>query len=219
MTVTIQPFDTSINLLQALLWQYNEATNLQTLLQEKQDWYNLNQTEFWDNWYHDVFDLRTANYFGLSVWSIILGQPIVFPNVGNPSKPTWGFGSFHKNFERGNFVSTGGFTYVLTEETARILLQIRYFQLTSAGTVPEINRMLKYVFQDYGAAWLLDGHDMTQTYIFTFPLSSDLKFLFNNYDVLPRPAGVGSTYREELIESWGFGPYHENFNHGNFTES
>ncbi len=39
---TIQNFDYSVNLLQALLWQYNEAKNLQGILEAKQTWYDIN---------------------------------------------------------------------------------------------------------------------------------------------------------------------------------
>lgn len=196
MTGTIQLFDTDVNVTEALLWQYNEALRLQSLLQEKQAWYAQNQAAFWDEWLHDVFDLRTANLFGLSVWAIILGQPIIFNNVGNPAQIPWGFNShvFHTNFNRGNFVSTSGYTYVLSEAGARVALKLRYFQLTSSGTVPETNRMLKYVFGDQGLAYLVDNGNMTQTYVFTFALSAELEFLFKNFDVLPRPAGVASTF-------------------------
>lgn len=218
MTDTIQSYDPSVNLLQALLWQYNEASRLQSLAVEKQAWYDGNQASFWSSFYTDIYNLKTANDFGLAIWSILLGQPISFSNIGNPNKINFGFGTPHRNFTRGNFVSNSGYNYVLSTETARILLQLRYFQLTTAGTIPEVNRMLKYVFADMGAAFLLDGNDMTQTYVFIFELNSELKFLFNNYDILPRPAGVGSTYRIEVYESWGFGQYHENFSHGNFSE-
>lgn len=196
MTDTIQKFDSSVDITQALLWQYNEALKLQSLLQEKQAWYDANQEAFWNDWYRDVFDMRTANLFGLSVWSIILGQPIIFNNVGNPAQIPWGFNShvFHTNFNNGNFVSTSGYTYVLSAAGARILLQLRYFQMTSSGTVPETNRMLKYVFGNQGVAYLVDNHDMTQEYIFTFPLSAELEFVFKIFDVLPRPAGVESSF-------------------------
>lgn len=218
MTDTIQKFDTTLNAMQSLLWQYNTAVNIQGLLQFKQDWYVANQTQFWDDWYRDVFNLATANEFGLFVWSIILGQPIVFPNVADPNKINWGFGTYHKNFERGNFASTSGFTYTLSKETARIILQLRYFQLTTAGAIPEVNRMLAYVFKGYGPAHLLDGHDMKQKYIFGFILPADMKFVFDNYDILPRPAGVGSDYDVIIEESFGFDEFHENFDNGNFSE-
>jgi len=217
MAETIQQFDYNVDLLKALLWQYNEATNLQALLEAKQQWYNVNQTEFWENWYRDVFDLRTATPFGLAVWSIILGQPL-FVSKGPDNKPTWGFGAFYVNFERGNFSSQTGSSFKLGTESARILLRLRYYQLTGACTVPSINRMLADVFAGYGLAFVIDNHDMTQLYTFTFALPSDLVFLFNNFDILPRPAGVGSSYNVIINESWGFDEFHENFDNGNFSE-
>ena len=94
----IQQFDFTVNLLQALLWQYNGALNLQGLLEAKQNWYNVNQTAFWQNWYYNVFNLETADQFGLVVWSIILGFPVY---VNNPAQdvPIFGFdGSGGVNF-------------------------------------------------------------------------------------------------------------------------
>lgn len=213
----IEQFDFSVDLLKAILWQYTNADNLIALLEQKSAWYDANQTSFWQNWISDVFDLRTANDFGLSVWSIILNQPIfVLNGPPSPSKATWGFGSYRKNFNRGNFTYAHGNTYRLPTQIARILLQLRYFQLISSGTVPETNRMLKYVFSNYGSVYLLDGLNMTQEYVFNFPISSDLSLMLNNFDVLPRPAGVKSTYLSGAIARWGFGVYHINYNRGNF---
>lgn len=190
MSSDIQAFDFSVDLLKALLWEYNDAVTLQSLLREKAAWYEINQTEFWKNWITDVFDLRTANDFGLNVWSIILGQSI-YINSTAQSRVSWGFGQYHVNFNRGNFA--GGGTQQLPTESARLLLRLRYFQLTSAGTVPEVNRMLAYLFAELGTAYLTDNHNMTQTYIFEFTPSSNIQFVLNNFDILPRPAGVASS--------------------------
>lgn len=190
----IQTFNFSVDLLRAILWQYTSATNLQGILNAKNTWYIQNQTDFWNDWLTDVFDLRTANSFGLSVWSMILGQPI-FTNFG-PVNPTnaFGFTSNHKNFDNGNFGSVTGGNRVYTPTVARLLLQIRYFQLISSGTVPETNRLLKYLFaEDYGLAYLVDNHDMSQTYYFEFVIPSEIRYMLDNTDVLPRPAGVKST--------------------------
>lgn len=195
MTETIQTFDYSVDLQKALLWQYQQAVRLQELIAEKQAWYDANQEQFWEDWYSGVFDLATADYFGLSVWAIILGQPIVFNNSPNPDQIPWGFGTNNANFTQGNFAEKDGFTFTLPAAAARVLLQLRYFQLTSSGTVPETNRMLKYVFgKNYGPAWLVDNHNMTQTYNFNFALTPELVYLFKYLDILPRPAGVSSSY-------------------------
>lgn len=216
---TIQALDFSVDLMRALLWQYQNAPNLQSLIQSKQDYYNLNETEFWQNWISDVFDLNTANDFGLKVWSIILDQPTYINNgPDDPSKPTWGFGPYYKNFNNGNFSSTTGNTYQFPTAVSRIILKLRYFQLISSGTVPEINRMLKYVFGDFGLVYLEDGLNMTQRYYFAFPISADLLLALTSFDILPRPAGVGSDIYQGAIPYFGLGPYHVNFTRGNFGE-
>lgn len=216
----IEFFDFSVNLLKAILWQYNEADNLQSLLQSKQDWYNTNQEQFWMDWYYNVFNLPTANEFGCNVWSIILALPL-FVNTPPTSldAPIFGFdSSFYKNFNRGNFGTRAGGSSALSLATKRLALRLRYFQLVTSGTVPEINRFFEYLFGSLGGAFLLDNGNMTQTYIFKFPLTAELKYLFGNFDILPRPSGVGSTYKSTASKFFGFGPSWNrlNFNRGNF---
>ena len=169
---TVQEFDFSVNLLRAILWEYQEAESLQSLLQQKQDWYTENQTQFWQDWYRDVFNLQTANDFGLTVWSIILNQKIhVSVNFTPATDEAFGFGQYRMNFTRGNFRSTTGGAYRLPTEVARIVLQLRYFQLIGTSTVPSINRALAWVFRNYGLAYVEDNNDMSQTYFFNFEMN------------------------------------------------
>lgn len=97
-------------------------------------------------------------------------------------------------------------------------MQLRYFQLTSSGTVPETNRMLAYVFRGFGKAWLIDYHDMTQEYVFNFSVPYDLAYIFNNYDLLPRPAGVSSSWTSTTLVYFGFAAGDYNFDNGIFGE-
>lgn len=455
----IQAFDYSIDLLQAILWQYNDAAKLQSLLEQKQTWYDEQYSEFWEDWYRDVFDLRTANDFGLSVWAILLNIPLTITTNLSPSANIWGFGpyptftrassgtyydnagllvsagndvpryaydphtlqyagllyeaaatnqllrsqefdnaswgkvrstvtanatiapdgtltaeklvidataanshyvsqptvktyvpgdvvtfsyhikksdynfhilrfitggaivssvsaalnlvtgvisgvsagisthleilpngyyrfgitftctgsgvvnalsylsetgtitittptagfgtflwgaqledgpnmtsyiptlgataaraadlltantsGFRKNFNRGNFApSTSGIKLTLAQK--RLVLQLRYFQLVTRGAIPEINRFLNYVFADFGKVYVLDGLDMSINYVFTFLPPSQLRFVLESFDVLPRPAAVGVNYVVLVRDTFGFGPFHTNFNRGNF---
>jgi len=214
--MNIQTFDFSVNLLKALLWQHNDATRLETLVRNKQAWYDENQQGFWENWLTDVFDLRTANDFGLSVWAIILDVPLSVSSQNDASdKPIWGFGAYRQNFGNGNFASTSGAE--LTTEQKRLILRLRYFQLVNTGTVTEINKFFAYLFEPLGVAWVNDGFAMNARYVFEFPLGSALELILTEYDLLPRPAGVRIDY--VIIgeaDGWGFGRYRENFNNGNF---
>lgn len=218
MNADIQAFDFSVDLMQAILWQYNDAARLQAILQAKQDWYDANQRDFWTNWHRDVFDLRTANDFGCAVWSIILEQPLVAdPGAAPADYPAFGFGDHGMNFGHGNF-ARGATPQTMTTEQKRIILQLRYRQLVSRGTVPEINAMLVDLFGRLGPAWVVDNHDMSMTYVFGFEPPSALLQVLDLFDILPRPAGVGIN---RLVPSdslrFGFAPYGQNFNNGTFA--
>ena len=202
--MNIQTFDYSVNILRALLWQYNAAPRLEAVLQQKQDWYDGAQQGFWEDWYRDVFDLRTANDFGLSVWAIILNLPLAAVSSNEPGpQDIFGFASDDFNFSNGNFEPVVAFP--LTTEQRRLVLQLRYFQLVTRGTVPELNFFLDYLFGPMGGAFVDDGLQMNGRYVFLF-------------DLLPRPAGVRVDF-VSLPEAfgWGFGRFHLNFTNGNFN--
>lgn len=214
----VRTFGFNVDLLKFLLWQYNDAPNLQTLLRKKQEWYDRNHTGFWNDWIRDVFDLRTANEFGLAVWSIILDMPLVAQlQPGPPTKVGWGFGPYKKNFDNGNFNRSTVEPTFLTIEQRRLALRLRYFQLVARGTVPETNRFLADVFSSYGPAYVLDGLNMTQTVVFGFMPSSQVRFILDEFDLIPRPAGVESSHVVTTRRAWGFEDTHKNFDHGNFA--
>lgn len=212
-----QAFDFSVDVLAALLWRHNEAVNLTSLLEQKQSWYDANQEQFWNDWFTNVFDLRTANDFGCSVWAYILGIPLAVVQPA-ATRPTFGFGTYHRNFTRGNFAPVKQFVVPLSLEQKRLVLRLRYAQLISRGNVTDINRIVQYIFQDIalGSVYVLDGLDMTCVYVFTFAIPSGLLFILTNYDILPRPAAVLLTIRTTVRATFGFGSYHVNFTRGNF---
>jgi len=193
---TIQQFTYDANVLQSILWQYQNAPNITALLQAKQDVWDTDFTDFWEDFYTNIFNLQTANDFGLAVWAIILGAPITYI-VTAGGAASWGFGTNHVNFGNGNFLGVGGSntTYTFSTDTARVILQLQYFRLIGTCTVPAINRMLQFIFaEDYGQAYVVDGLNMTQKYCFAFTPPSDMQLAFNSLDILPRPAGVSSSW-------------------------
>jgi len=213
----IQEFDPSVNLMQAILWQYEDAEKLKAIVEAKQAWVNKNQKEFWLSWYRDVFNIDTANTFGLSVWARILDVQLQVDNSSKEGEIPFGFGSNNNNFGNGNFGVVAGSTQGLSLEQQRLVIRFRYFQLTSRCTVPEINEFLSEVFKDKGNAFVFDPLDMSFVlYTFGFAPDSQLQFILDEYDLLPRPAGVGVKWQAQSLPSFGFGVYNLNFNNGNF---
>jgi len=206
--MNIQQFNFVVDVLQSILWQYNDATNLLSLLNDKQAWLNENQTNFWFNenasndannngWYQNVFNLLTANEFGLSVWSIILGIPsYIASNVLEPNSQIFGFNAFeidgslennYSNFYDSNFSNVNSGIQI-TLEQQRFLLRLRYYQLITRGQVLspqalesssntnptpfDINAFLNYLCETSdigysGTIYVVDNLNMTMTYVFT----------------------------------------------------
>ena len=225
MSVTdrIQAFDFSVDVLATLLWQYNNADNLEALLTRKQEFYNRIQSEFWSDWIKDVFDLRTANDFGLSVWTAILGVPLFNDTTVSPDNyPAFGFDSGDmvqptQNFDNGNFATSSDNFINLTTEQRRLLLRVRYFNLTTNGTVSEINEFFADIAGP-GVVYVIDNLNMTLNYVFTIRPPSNLLLVAEQFDIIPRPSGVGINLIFSDLSNWGFGPFRRNFGRGNFVQ-
>lgn len=217
MTEKIKRFDYGIDLQAALLWQYNDAARLQSLIEQKQQWYDANAAGVWDYWFSGVFNLATATDDGLAVWSIILGLPLYTVGAPSPSNyPAFGFAAFGGNFYNYNFANTLPPIYGLTTEQKRLILQIRYFQLTTRATVTDINRMLVYLFGQ-GQAYVVDLLNMEMVYVFVGDVSDGFLAALEALDVLPRPSGVKLTIAHGGVPAFGFADFGLNFD-SNFFE-
>lgn len=218
MTTNVQQFDYSVDLMRALLWQFNDAEKLQSLIAAKQAWYDANQSEFWARWYDDVFNVETATEFGLGVWAKILGVTFSVPEGADAAnKPIYGFAPFGRNFDGANFTKNASGQVLLTAAQKRLVVKLRYAQLLSRGTVPDINKFCKAVFGEYGNAYVLDPMDMSFA-IFTFDFDPDstVQFVIDKYDLLPRPSTVAAKVRVLKRIPFGFGVRNKNFDHSTF---
>ena len=219
----VEHIDLAMDVTTALLWQYNNAPNITGLLEDKNAWLAENYTQFWTDWYTDVFNLQTANEFGIAVWAIILDLPLFINNTPTAPNSKWGFGQYRKNFTHGNFAKDNDKFPNLTIEEKRLILILRYYRLScrasisNAFGISNINEFLNWAFRNFGRVYALDGLNMTMSYVFQFTPSNNLLNFLKQYDILPRPCGVGIKYVLAQRKSWGFGQYRKNFTHGNFV--
>lgn len=149
---------------QCLKWMQNKAPHVQSLISAKSLWYTRYDQDFWDDWKVNVFDIKTANPFGLAIWCIILGLPA--KNLGlEQGSEAWAYGKFRQNYIYsgtdpdlqnpnligGNFVG-GGDTSIRDLDEIRKLLQLRYVSIVSNGRLAFVNEMLAAIFND-GKPW------------------------------------------------------------------
>ena len=218
MSDRIQPFDPSVNVLPSILWQYENADKFVRLIQSQQAWIDENQNKFWSDWFRDVFDVDTANSFGLSVWARILGVNLSVPTTPTSGNNSWGFGANRRNFGRGNFGRDRSGQINLSLDQQRLVIKLRLAQIIVRPTAYYINEMLESIVNTPGrSVYAYDNLDMEYiVYVFDFAPDSQLRFILENYDLLPRPSGVGVEWIVTSRQAWGFGPNRLNFNNGNF---
>ena len=206
-----------IDLTSAIDWQRGSASKLNKLIALKQAWYQKNHCDFWNNWVVDVFDLRTANEFGLSVWSIILDLPLFDQSEKSPPDyPAIYFGANRRNFSNGNFGKNASTVDSLTVNQKRIMLQLKALILNMRSSTYEINKKLSALF---GArqVYVIDNLDMTYTYVISNPELRSFISVIQDYDLLPRPSCVSV---DVVISSnptpYLFGDKRDNLSRGNF---
>ena len=196
---TIQDFDAAVELTRALLWQHDNAQALRTLIEKKQAWYNTNQRDFWERWYRDVFNVDTANNFGLAVWGRILDVSLGLQVDATVGIPHFGFGVHHRNFNNGPFARATSGEQALSTDQKRLIIRLRYYQLISRGTVTEINEAMARIFGDLGQVYVRDPLDMSKiTYVFKFNPSSRVRLILDRMQLLVRPSGIGQDYTIEV---------------------
>lgn len=217
MSDRVQPFDQSVNVLPSILWQYENADKFVRLIQSQQAWIDENQNKFWQDWLRDVFDVDTANSFGLSVWARILGINLAVPTTPTVGNTSWGFGASRLNFGRGNFGRDRDGQINLSLDQQRLVIKLRLAQIIVRPTSYYINEMLESILNAPGrSVYAYDTLDMEYVvYVFDFAPDSQLRFILENYDLLPRPSGVGVQWIVPR-PAWGFGPNRLNFNNGTF---
>lgn len=154
----------SIDFKKHIFWQYNNAPALNSIVTQKEGWYLENQVNFWTDWITDVLSIRTANDYGLAIWGLLLDVPRTY--------------------------IVDGENMTLDRTSYRTVLLARLQLQRMRGTVPEINKFLKFLFGQYGKAYVVDNHDMTMTYHFNFNLTDLQLAVLQNVSLLPRPAGV-----------------------------
>lgn len=161
-------------------------TNIETLINDLTDLYNQLITTPLQDFYNNIYNLDTAQGIGLDLW----GQRLNFPRT-------------IKYIDETNQQES---SITLQDDEYRLILQVVTLKLYTQMTVPGINKTLKELFSYYNAnAYTIDNKDMTYVnYIFVWEIPEYMKQAFNNYDLLPHPLAVGTTYKEAFYQIFGF---------------
>ena len=161
--------DTSIPLGLCYLWQYDKASRLKSILDNKSDFVQKNVADFWEKWTREVFNINTAGTFGLNIWGSFL------------------------DVERPTYTDDTGATVVFTDDQYRTIIKGRLMLMMSNGSVHDINAYLDYLFPNK-PVFCIDYHNMSISLIFYYTPSAEELAIIKSDGFLPRPAGVNVDY-------------------------
>ena len=189
-----QEFDFSIDLMRFLFWEY-DTSNVKPLMESLQTEITNNNETFWNDWIVNVFDLETANDFGVSVWAIILDLPILLESDPAVAKIAFGFGPERSNFgavdNDSNFGQNSSGAALLTLDQKRRILRMRYRMLVATGNNIEFNSYSSILTEGYGLMWMGNtATNMQVEYAFNFTVPPWMQYALNTFDILPTPSGV-----------------------------
>lgn len=169
-----------------VLSQYANSPIITALVDMFAQW--LDPQERFDRFYSLIWDIDTAQGYGLDVWGRILGVGRVLQvPVGEylgfeqdaQAKP-FGFGIFYSGSRLTNNVA-------LTDEAYRTLLLAKAALNITNASAPAINTILLNLF---GQGYVRDNRDMTITYVFSEALTPVETAIVFQSGVLPKPCGV-----------------------------
>ncbi|QPF81685.1 DUF2612 domain-containing protein [Bradyrhizobium genosp. L] len=150
-------------------------------------------TEAFDNFYDLIWNVLTAQGYGLDVWGRIVGVQRAISIPGGVQY--LGFeeaGGSWTGFNQGGFYSGGGLTqnYVLSDDDFRKLILAKASGNISDGSIPSVNAILLGLFPGRGTCYIADNLNMSQTYTFNFALTAVEIAIVLQANVLPNAAGV-----------------------------
>ena len=177
--------------------QYANSPTLLRLISNMAQY--VDQSQNFANFYSFVWNVDTAQGFGLDIWGRIVGvsRLLQIPNsdayVGfqDGSGPSWDVQPFDAS---GTFYGGGTSTqsYLLTDTSYRVLILAKALANISVTTVPAFNQLLQNLF-GAGSAYVTNPGDMEFVITLNFVPTPVQLAILTNSGVIPRPAGVSFT--------------------------
>ena len=155
--------------------------------------------------YDMVWNVETAQGFGLDVWGRIVG--IEREILMRAEDEFIGFTDGCTPFNSGVW-DTGDSSdrkYRLDDDAYRRVIMLKAMSNIIYATAPNINRLLRAMFGKRGRAYYVKNGTMAARYVFEFFLLPVERSIIRQSDLLPRPCGVLlDFYEPETDATFGF---------------
>lgn len=164
------------------------------------------QTDF-DAFYDYVWNVLTAQGFGLDIWGRIvnigrlLNVPGTITNLGFSEGPS-GLPFGQAPFYDGPPAST---VYTLSDDAYRTLILVKALSNISNCTAPSLNQLLQVLFAGRGRAYVADTGQMQMRYVFEFTLLPFELAILTQSGAVARPAAVlAQVLSVDIPNTFGF---------------
>lgn len=183
------PFDFD----QTIISQYANSPTLMRLIENMGQYLDARADML--AFYNFVWNVDTAQGFGLDIWGKIVGvsrllkisaanKTFGFSNEDIP--PDWA--PFNQGtFNNGSNVTQ---TYLLPDDLYRVLILTKALSNIVATTSASLNQLLRNLFPGRGRCYVVDSGDMAMRFVFEFSLSAAEYAILTQSGALPHPAGV-----------------------------
>ncbi|WP_369788288.1 DUF2612 domain-containing protein [Rouxiella sp. WC2420] len=182
---------------QTLLRQYDNSPNLKSIIKTFND--AVDPAVDIDNFYDNIWNIETSNDYGLDIWGKIVNisrlvtidsddenlgfnESLLTQNSDNQPQP-FGQAPFYNGTR-----STS--TVRLATDAYRKLILVKALANITDCTIPNLNKLLLFLFDGQGTPFVADTGNMTIRYVFNFNLDPVDLAIVKSSGALPRPAGV-----------------------------
>lgn len=204
-----------LNIKDTIMSQYTHSPAILALIDGLND--VIDPQYFIEDFYKLVYQLSTAQGFGLDLWADKVGVSRTAPATDDDGK-RFGFEPDYNPFNTYPFSDGGQFSsYQLPDNIFREVIIVKAATNILYATALNINKFLRMIFNGRRAYYNITGH-MTAEYVFEFALSTTEKLIVYTFKMMPMPSGVGISYKErDMSRVFGFyGSKLSNFNNGVF---
>lgn len=216
--------------------QYSNSTTLLQLLDSFDQWVDLSL--FTEQFLSNVWDITTAQGFGLDIWGRILGQSRYVQVVQVPGD-NFGFninaaiGTNWQPFNQAPFyngAAGGTVAYALLDSYYRQVLLVKAASNIASCDVPSINALMRAMFGTRGKCYV--GYDLAlpmqigyhfeftptnvertiiESGLFPIPAGMAVKYIYQQYTYSPFGfAGANGGANPNFITGFNQGPFYNN---------
>lgn len=192
--------------------QYANSPTLRQLIRNMDEYINPD-TDF-DAFYDYVWNVETAQGFGLDIWGRIVGvgRMLTIPGAGvylgyqeAYTAPTAATGAQPFGQAPMYVGAASTQTYRLADDAYRKLILVKALANISDCTSPSLNRLLSNLFSGRGRCYVSDTGQMEFRYVFEFALEPYEIAILTQSGVIPKPAAVlANVLQVDLPTTFGF---------------